>query len=209
MKQMYEVFCENRCLFLTSVNGHTSDLLLQTPIIQHSYATNEMVQRWLHHTTELDIAIDSELLPGEFLSKHIPGLVFVKAAGGIVRNSKGDFLFIYKNKKWDLPKGHIEVNELPHATALRELTEETGLQHVEIQRFVGSTFHCYNQHNTWFLKETHWFDMSVSQNSVLVPDLQEGISHLEWIDCHQVEQVLHQSYRSLREFVTHHYLSHS
>ena len=33
------------------------------------------------------------------------------AAGGKVINSKSEILFIYRNKKWDLPKGKVEKNE--------------------------------------------------------------------------------------------------
>lgn len=32
----------------------------------------------------------------------------IEAAGGIVKNSKGELLFIFRNGLWDLPKGKIE-----------------------------------------------------------------------------------------------------
>ena len=40
--------------------------------------------------------------------KKFPEII---AAGGKVINNKSEILFIYRNKKWDLPKGKAEKNE--------------------------------------------------------------------------------------------------
>ena len=48
-------------------------------------------------------------------------------AGGIVLCNK-KLLFIYKRGMWDLPKGKIEFNHTTESTALREISEETGLK---------------------------------------------------------------------------------
>ena len=48
-----------------------------------------------------------DLLMGE-LKKKFPEII---AAGGKVINKKSEILFIYRNKKWDLPKGKAEKNE--------------------------------------------------------------------------------------------------
>ena len=45
----------------------------------------------------------------------------VKAGGGLVYNSKGEILFIFRNGKWDLPKGGTEKNETMEETAMREV----------------------------------------------------------------------------------------
>ena len=44
----------------------------------------------------------------KFLKKKLP---VVQAAGGLVYNHKKEILFIYRNSKWDLPKGGVENNE--------------------------------------------------------------------------------------------------
>ena len=36
----------------------------------------------------------------------------MEAAGGLVKHANGSYLFIYRNDKWDLPKGKIEKNEV-------------------------------------------------------------------------------------------------
>ena len=51
-------------------------------------------------------------------------LTIIKAAGGLVENAKGEFLFIFRNKKWDLPKGKVEKNEKIKVT--------TGLKDYEV-----------------------------------------------------------------------------
>ena len=47
--------------------------------------------------------------------KKFPEII---AAGGKVINNKSEILFIYRNKKWDLPKGKAEKNEIISEIAL-------------------------------------------------------------------------------------------
>ena len=46
----------------------------------------------------------------------------IEAAGGVIQNSKG-ILFIYRNNKWDLPKGKVEKKEKLPLAAIRECEE--------------------------------------------------------------------------------------
>ncbi len=67
--------------------------------------------------------------------------LYEKSAGGIVyrkRNHEIEILMLaWKNAKWDmeyvLPKWHIETDETAMETALREISEETGLAHSELE----------------------------------------------------------------------------
>lgn len=61
-----------------------------------------------------------------------------KSAGGLIYHD-GKFLLIYRKEKKDftLPKGHIEEKESPEETALRETSEETGFQSLEIVAPIG------------------------------------------------------------------------
>ena len=75
------------------------------------------------------------------------------AAGGLVKNEKGEYLFIHRLGFWDLPKGKIDKKDLsgkgqpdddPSPTrraAIREVKEETGLQKVVITKELASTWH--------------------------------------------------------------------
>jgi hypothetical protein len=37
--------------------------------------------------------------------------VYIEAAGGIVENSNGEILLIFRRGRWDLPKGHTDAGE--------------------------------------------------------------------------------------------------
>ena len=65
----------------------------------------------------------------EKLLKHLfKKLRVVTAAGGMVLNDKDEILFIYRKKRWDLPKGKTEKNETIESSAIREVEEETGVE---------------------------------------------------------------------------------
>ena len=52
----------------------------------------------------------------------------IDAAGGLVRDSNGQYLLILRNGIWDLPKGKREKGEDVARTAVREVMEETGIR---------------------------------------------------------------------------------
>ena len=56
----------------------------------------------------------------------------IEAAGGVVKNAKGELLFIYRLGKWDLPKGKIDEGEVKETTAVREIEEECGVSGLQI-----------------------------------------------------------------------------
>ena len=51
----------------------------------------------------------------------------VKAGGGVVENINSEILFIYRMKKWDLPKGKLDKGETIMECAKREVEEETSI----------------------------------------------------------------------------------
>ena len=51
----------------------------------------------------------------------------VKAAGGVVVRGK-KILFIKKNGRWEFPKGRLKKGANRKKTAIREISEETGLK---------------------------------------------------------------------------------
>ena len=74
------------------------------------------------------------------LRKKLP---VVEAGGGLVYNDRKEILFIYRNNKWDLPKGGIEKEETPEQAAVREVKEECGLVNLELKEKLLATFHTY------------------------------------------------------------------
>lgn len=123
----------------------------------------------------------------------------VEAAGGIVKNSEGKFLFIKRWDIWDLPKGKIETNESPEMAAIREIREETGIGKLEIMKKLQDTYHIYQVDKRAYLKCTHWYLMSTKSIDMPEPQSDEGIENAVWCNSEQSRSKLSGSYRSLKE----------
>jgi 8-oxo-dGTP pyrophosphatase MutT (NUDIX family) len=107
----------------------------------------------------------------------------VQAAGGIIENEHGELLVIKRNGILDLPKGHIEKGELAKEAALREVSEECGLKNQTIKSSNPKvTYHIYQQGSQWILKKTFWFSMNASVDEILIPETNEGIESVQWMD---------------------------
>ena len=105
----------------------------------------------------------------------------VEAAGGLVSNLAGDWLLIFRRGHWDLPKGKIDDGESPAEAAVREVQEETGLQHLELGDALPTTYHTYrDDKNRRILKPTYWFSMRTSE-ARLQPQAEEDIEEAVWM----------------------------
>ena len=58
----------------------------------------------------------------------------VQAAGGAVLNERNQILFIHRLGYWDLPKGKIESKETRREAARREVSEETGIKNIQLDK---------------------------------------------------------------------------
>ena len=132
--------------------------------------------------------------------------VEIPAAGGLVRNSEGAFLFIKRLGVWDLPKGKIEKKETPELAAVREVEEECGLSGLHVINQLDSTFHIYRSPylphpNNLVLKETKWFLMNYSGNEIPVPQVEEDIHEVTWFSIADLDRVYSKTYSSLIDFL--------
>lgn len=121
----------------------------------------------------------------------------VVAGGGRVSNIKGEVLFIYRNKKWDLPKGRIERNETIEEGALREVKEETGVKKLKLQGEIGPTYHLFKGNGETKLKITYWFEMSTTYTGSLSPEKAEGITKAVWLGEEQMKKASAKSYANI------------
>jgi len=119
------------------------------------------------------------------------------AAGGIVKNSNNDILFIYRNGFWDLPKGKVEVNEDIANTAVREVMEETGMVNASLGKELKTTFHSYKEANYLVLKETRWYEI-FSDDTALTPQIEEGITELKWVSPTMLQYHVDRSYPNIK-----------
>lgn len=123
----------------------------------------------------------------------------VEAAGGLVSNRRGDLLLINRNGLWDLPKGHREKGESISTTALREVSEETGIDKLELRSLICVTDHCYLRDGIWHLKHTWWYDMYYDAPLDLSPQREEDIAKAAWIARSGVAAFVKNSYPSIAE----------
>lgn len=130
--------------------------------------------------------------------KKLPNVV---AGGGKVFNDKGEILFIYRNDKWDLPKGKIEDDESIEETALREVEEETKVKGLKIVKPLETTYHIFKRNGRLQLKITYWFEMTSTYNGNLEPQEEEGITKVAWLNPTQVEEAMENSYANIKILV--------
>ncbi|MFD1163335.1 MULTISPECIES: NUDIX hydrolase [Hwangdonia] len=135
------------------------------------------------------------------LKKFLKKLPNVIAGGGKVYNDNGEILFIYRNDKWDLPKGKTEGKETIEKTAIREVTEETGVNGLEITKPLETTYHIFKRNGRYKIKITYWFEMKTSFSGNLYPQENEGITKVEWLNKTQTKEALENSYANIKLLV--------
>ena len=190
---MYKVFVNDRPLFLTNQVQKETDFklfLLESIDIKKLIVKmfqNKIQRAFLYHPDEKLIM--------KTLKAKIP---VVKAGGGLVYNTKGEVLFIFRNGKWDLPKGGIEKNETMEETAIREVEEETGVTGLKISNKLQKTYHIFKRNGRYKLKVTYWFEMQTDFNGTPQGQEEEGIEKVAWIKPEEIPTVLANSYENIK-----------
>ena len=121
----------------------------------------------------------------------------IEAAGGLVSNSDGNWLFIHRNGKWDLPKGKLESFEQPEEAGIREVSEECGISEPELEKELLQTYHTYSQHGQRVLKRTYWYLMKYDGNEKPIPQIEEGIDEVIWVETERIPPLLKDNYPSI------------
>lgn len=126
------------------------------------------------------------------------GFAAIEAAGGIVQNEQKEILFIFRNGKWDLPKGKLEKNEDPEEGAAREVEEETGISNLKRRKKIGKTYHIYDIDAAPHLKTTHWYYFTVKGAPALKGQAEEGITDIEWIPTLDLKRPMQNTYENIK-----------
>ena len=127
--------------------------------------------------------------------------IFIKAAGGLVYNLDNQLLMIFRNGKWDLPKGKLELGENLRQCAIREVKEECGVNNLTITRKITDTYHTYEVKGKSILKCTSWYMMNSDFNGNLVAQIKEGIKKVEWVNQEDIAVKLEDSYGNIKELL--------
>jgi len=196
---MYKVFFNDRKLFLT--DNFTKHFRVKYGLF-YKYRNIEDLEELISFYSKLT-KIDSlylfhqdiEELRKNFRKCFKP----IEAAGGLIRNSKGDFLLIYRRGRWDLPKGKLGKNESCEEAAIREVEEECGILGVEIKQPLIATYHTYNLGEEIVLKRTAWFEMVYTGKNKPVPEKEEGITEVRWITAPELDNYLQQCFPAIKD----------
>jgi len=126
---------------------------------------------------------------------------FIKAAGGIVSNEENKHLFIFRNGKWDLPKGKLEMGENTRLAAIREVEEECGIRIDSCGKKIYNTYHTYELNGQRVLKETSWYRMKADKQEKLIPQIEEGITEVRWLDTGDFNRVRENTFPLIRDLL--------
>ncbi len=191
---MYKVFYNQKSLNFVSDLGKNSP---NHPLFFIKYSNSKSIIKALKDKKVVEINLyhskKEKIL--KYLFKIFP---IVEAAGGLVEHKDGRYLFIYRNNKWDLPKGKINKNEKVIEAAIREVTEETGVSDLIPVKPLTVTFHIFKANKKYKLKKTHWYLMKSSSNSNLTPQIEENITRAEWKIKEEIPQLLEKAYKNIK-----------
>ena len=196
---MYKVFLREKAIWFLSSDSvpEKTGLVFMNPVFTNM---QELIAGIDHEPDIRDIYFvspDAEKLFIDFYSR----MSKIAAAGGVVVDEQSRFLFIFRRGKWDLPKGKIDADESEEQAAVREVQEETGMQHVAITGRLTSSYHLYTIGSEWILKETHWFLMKARGRENVLPQAEEGITEVAWVAPTELKKMSEQVYRSLTSVV--------
>ena len=110
----------------------------------------------------------------------LKSVTVIEAAGGLVKNERKEYLFIYRNDTWDLPKGKIEKGETIKSAAVREVEEECGIVIKKLGRRICKTYHAYTSRGEVVIKKSYWYKMKAEGQDKLKPQKEEGITDARW-----------------------------
>jgi len=193
---MYQIFVKNKPIILTTKVEKEKDFKNFLMKDADMRVVVKALSSKKYKSVRL-IDVNNDNLLKTFLKK-LPNII---AGGGKVYNDKGEVLFIYRNGKWDLPKGKVEKKETIEYTALREVKEETGVEGLEIVKPLETTYHIIKRNDKLKIKITYWFEMKTSYSGAFSPQENEGITAVEWLNAKAIDKALENSYANIKSII--------
>ena len=194
---MYKVFFNQKPLILTNKIQDFSD---SEPFLFIKYTTVSQIIKAIKSSKNSRVFLYHKDINKlwKLFKKKFP---VVQAAGGLVERADNKLLFIYRNNKWDLPKGGIEKKELIIDAAKREVIEETGVADIIVQNQLSKTYHIFKKGKRFRLKKTYWFKMSTTFMGKTNPQTEEGIERIEWVPKDKIQDILNDAFENIRMIV--------
>ena len=196
-----KVYYNSKYILITSDNVQQSgnQLIVNTSDLDDDLL-NERIHKFIQQNDGPDLILISKNVDSLFeeIKKQFK---YIEAAGGLIeQNNK--YLFIYRLKKWDLPKGKIDAGENPRQAAIRECEEECAITNLKIIKELPSTYHIYPYKTGFALKTTFWFLMTTDFTGNLIPQTSENIEKAEWLDEAAIKSVvINNTYPSVLDLI--------
>jgi 8-oxo-dGTP pyrophosphatase MutT (NUDIX family) len=191
MAQKYKVFLENNYVLFTDQDHQLPHWVGLPPI---SY---KLLSKALESESCVQvIAHDPKVAMQHFFAAFKQ----VRTAGALVQKRNEDaYLWMHRFGHLDLPKGKIEKGETALAAAIREVKEETGLSGLlTFEGILGRTYHVYEMKGKSYWKENHLSAFQYEGQDSVVPQTEEGIEAVFWLQKKDWYARLNESYASLK-----------
>ncbi|MEO6521093.1 MAG: NUDIX domain-containing protein [Mucilaginibacter sp.] len=194
MAQIYRIYINQKTLLITEsvpeslknfqqIDHQSFDLKIIYPLILEQYPGYDFFV----------VCSDAKA----FFKKILNSVQVIKAAGGLVKNERKEYLFIYRNDKWDLPKGKIEKGESIKEGAVREVEEECGITVKKLGKKICKTYHAYIYKGEVVLKKSYWFKMKATGQDKLKPQKEEGITDARWFTREKTDIITKNTFPSI------------
>ena len=197
---MYSIYFNNRKLSVCPLKENTN---YNSNAVVY-YNSNDLNTKQLPEFMESNQKINLLVLPVEenkidcVFEKICSEFNQINAGGGLVRNSAGEYLLIFRNGKWDLPKGKQEAGEDIKVTAVREVEEESGIDSLELGNLLCVTHHTYRMNGEFMLKHTFWYNMEYKGDAALKPQTEEDIEMCKWVKGEEIAELVKDTYPSIK-----------
>ena len=196
---MYKVFIKNKPLFFIE-----NDEDISTLDSQFVYSCNNKEDKEIvldkHSSSKKNIYVQGNSFD-EVWKLFFDSYKIVQAAGGVVMNNKSQVLFIFRNSFWDLPKGKVEDGEAIEIAAIREVEEECGIKNPIIEKKLLVTYHTYDTYGENCIKPTHWYLMEYNGAEELLPQEEEGITNVQWVNQEDIASKMLNTFGSIIDVI--------
>lgn len=193
---MYEVFIDNKKILFTDSSQNLNNF--NYPIFALDFLKVKNYYDFLERLPPSDSIIIVCKHKEKAWLKFVDYFELIEAAGGIV-TFDDSFLAIFRNEKWDLPKGKLEKNENPVLGAMREIQEECGVSDMIFVNEICDTFHTYEFNGKPVLKKTYWYHFNVTKQQELIPQIEEGITEATWMKNNNKQTFIDNTFESIKE----------
>jgi 8-oxo-dGTP pyrophosphatase MutT (NUDIX family) len=202
MLQMYKVFINDKPVIFSCEEVFISDAFKSLVVEAGSpRKMKETFKRFVNSSDYESLVFTCKQDVVKLFEDFISLFWYLEAAGGVVRNKNNERLFIFRFRKWDLPKGKIEKYETHKHAALREVTEETGLTNPVILAGLPPTYHIYEHKGKMVFKKTYWYAMKYEGDEIPVPQIEEEITETRWFRPDEFEIIYRNTYPSLLDLI--------